>query len=105
MPAIALASANAAKGHQALAELLASVMRTAMHNVEAAGGPAAVLARDSSNREAAQRDVPPPMIPGNMDAATTVCAMQVRCCLSNVLHSQCCMAPRNCAVPMVAGRS
>lgn len=65
------------QGHQALAELTAHVLRTAARNVNAAGGPGAVL-RASGAAERLQQDVPPPMIPGNADAATTVCAMQVR---------------------------
>ena len=77
-------------GHQALAELLAGVIRTATSNVAAAGGPAAVLGGSSSSGssssgsgKAQQQEVqqqallPPPMIPGNADQATTLCAMQV----------------------------
>ncbi|PRW60464.1 expressed protein isoform A [Chlorella sorokiniana] len=81
-------------GHQALAELLAGVIRTAARNVAAAGGPAAVLDGSSSSGSGGSSDsggsgqgqqaqqeqqkvlLPPPMIPGNADQATTLCAMQ-----------------------------
>ncbi|KAI7842255.1 hypothetical protein COHA_003896 [Chlorella ohadii] len=84
-------------GHQALAELLAGVIRSAARNVAAAGGPAAVLdgssssggggggqaqqaqqAQQQAQQQGQQAVLPPPMIPGNADQATTLCAMQAR---------------------------
>lgn len=63
------------------------MVRTAARNVVAAGGPAAVLstggadAGDGSSGGEGQQlgELPPPMIPGNADQATTLCAMQVGC--------------------------
>ncbi len=85
---------HADHGHQALAELLAGVIRTAARNVAAAGGPAAVLdgisssggggggqaqqAQQQAQQQGQQAVLPPPMIPGNADQATTLCAMQAR---------------------------
>jgi hypothetical protein len=70
-------------GHAALAELLAHVVRVAARNVAAAGGPAAVLAASGDGGSepdalAAWRGaLQQPMIPGNADAATSLCIMQV----------------------------
>ncbi|KAL4855511.1 hypothetical protein ACK3TF_003849 [Chlorella vulgaris] len=82
------------KGHQALAELLAQTLRTAARNIAAAAGSPSILATlarvsvdtdggggSSSMRRVGQQLVaapvlPPPMIPGNADAETTLCAMQ-----------------------------
>ncbi|PRW56718.1 hypothetical protein C2E21_4783 [Chlorella sorokiniana] len=79
-------------GHQALAELLAGVVQTAVKNVAetagreaATGGSSPVL--DSLRRGSASGStsatvptkaakLPPPMIPGNAAHATTLCAMQ-----------------------------
>jgi hypothetical protein len=83
------------KGHLALAELLAQTLRTAARNVAAAAPRPSLLATlatvsvdtdggggSSSTRRVGQQLVaasvlPPPMIPGNADAETTLCAMQV----------------------------
>jgi len=80
-------------GHQALAELLAGVVQTAVKNVAeaasreaAAGGSSPLLdslraggGRGSAAAAAPAKAVklPPPMIPGNAAHATTLCAMQV----------------------------
>ena len=71
-------------GHQALAELLAGVVRMAAQSVAAA---AAAGSRDSSSSDGGDGDsassgnvpaeLPPPMIPGNVDSPTSLCAMQV----------------------------
>lgn len=83
------------KGHQALAELLAQTLRAAARNVAAAAPRPSLLATlatvsvdtdggggSSSTRRVGQQlaavsVLPPPMIPGNADAETTLCAMQV----------------------------
>ena len=87
-------------GHQALAELLAGVVQTAVKAVAEAAlreeGAAAALARGtgSSSEDGGGGDegageakpkpkpklpgLPPPMIPGNVARATSMCAMQVR---------------------------
>lgn len=83
------------KGHQALAELLAQTLRAAARNVAAAAPRSSLLATlatvsvdtdggggSSSTRRVGQQFaavsvLPPPMIPGNADAETTLCAMQV----------------------------
>lgn len=80
-------------GHQALAELLAGVVQTAVKNVAetalreaAAGGSSPLLdsLQGSGSDSAAVAAVPanaaklpPPMIPGNAAHPTTLCAMQV----------------------------
>ncbi|KAI3430755.1 hypothetical protein D9Q98_009167 [Chlorella vulgaris] len=82
------------KGHQALAELLAQTLRAAARNVAAAAPRSSLLATlatvsvdtdggggSSSTRRVGQQFaavsvLPPPMIPGNADAETTLCAMQ-----------------------------
>ncbi|KAL4423775.1 hypothetical protein ABPG75_001076 [Micractinium tetrahymenae] len=71
-------------GHQVLAELLASALLRAVAEESAPPGAtqaAAGLAawRKGSRLEDASRKqpaLPPPMIPGNSDAATTLCAIQ-----------------------------
>ena len=66
-------------GHQALAELLAGVVQTAVQNVLAEG-------KLTEGGEAAPSlkpvKLPPPMIPGTADVPTSLCAMQVGavCC-------------------------
>ena len=74
-------------GHQALAELLAGVVRLAVQGVAAApasssaskssgsSGSGDDSSGNSSSSEAAE--LPPPMIPGNVDSPTSLCAMQV----------------------------
>lgn len=79
-------------GHQALAELLAGVVQTAVKNVAetalreaAAGGSSDLLdslhGSGSGSAAAAMpakaAKLPPPMIPGNAAHPTTLCAMQV----------------------------
>ena len=65
-----------------LAELLAGLLLRAAEEHQrqaaaaAAGGPA-VWARRSAEVEAALADVPPPMIPGNAEEPTSLCAIQV----------------------------
>jgi len=71
-------------GHQALAELLAGVVRMAAQSVAAA---AAAGGRESSGGDGGDgnragsgnvpAELPPPMIPGNVDSPTSLCAMQV----------------------------
>lgn len=78
---ILLLPASADSGHLAHAELLTTVLRTALHNVAAAGGPAAYLG--SSNDALLELEIPPPMIAGNAERPTTLCAIQVNAC-------QCC---------------
>ncbi|EFN58305.1 expressed protein [Chlorella variabilis] len=56
-------------GHQAMAELLAGVVQTALLNVAAAGG-------EAGETDEAPEELPPPMIPRNLDHPTSVCAMQ-----------------------------
>lgn len=59
-------------GHKALAELLAAVVQTAVSNVLAEG-----KALPHGNPPPLKPlKLPPPMIPGNNDAPTSVCAMQ-----------------------------
>ncbi|KAL4442048.1 hypothetical protein ABPG77_011309 [Micractinium sp. CCAP 211/92] len=59
-------------GHKALAELLAAVVQTAVDNVLADGK----VPERGRPPELKPLHLPPPMIPGNNDAPTSVCAMQ-----------------------------
>ncbi|KAL4427831.1 hypothetical protein ABPG75_001920 [Micractinium tetrahymenae] len=59
-------------GHKALAELLAAVVQTAVANVLADGK----VPRPGRPPEPKPLKLPPPMIPGNNDAPTSVCSMQ-----------------------------
>ena len=84
-------------GHQLMAELLAGVVLTAVKNVAEGGGPAvAAPAAGQAEGPAAAGgsgqgmgvgvDLPPPMIPGNADVPTSLCAMQVRAAASQPLQ-------------------
>lgn len=74
-------------GHKALAELLASVVLRAAMEASAprtAAAAAGLGAWERGSRLGAQDGgllLPPAMIPGNSDAATSLCALQVLCCL------------------------
>lgn len=61
------------RGHQMMAEALAGPLRRAV--AEEAAAAAGALAR--SHRDAGFEGLPPPMIPGNTDNPTSLCAMQV----------------------------
>lgn len=63
-------------GHQVIAELLGSVVAKAVDEEQLAGCQPAGWAEPRNNVEL--RELPPPMVPGNADAPTTLCAMQVR---------------------------
>ena len=74
-------------GHQLMAELLAGVVLTAVKNVAeaAAEGKQGIAAAAGARGAAAVTggtaqpvELPPPMIPGNADVPTCLCAMQVR---------------------------
>lgn len=72
-------------GHQVLAELLASALLRAVAEESTPPGAAKAAAglaawQSGSRLEGAsskQAALPPPMIPGNSDASTTLCAIQV----------------------------
>lgn len=61
-------------GHQVIAELLGSVVAKAVDEEQLAGCQPAGWAEPRNNVEL--RELPPPMVPGNADAPTTLCAMQ-----------------------------
>ncbi|PSC72893.1 photosystem II reaction cent isoform B [Micractinium conductrix] len=66
-------------GHQVMAELLAGVVLQAAARVQAAAAAAAAAAGDGGGLAAVKpraAELPPPMIPGNADVPTTLCAMQ-----------------------------
>ena len=73
-PAPTFLCSSADTGHQALAELLVGVVQTAVQHVVEDG-------RMAEGGEAAPGlaplPLPPPMIPGNADVPTSLCAMQV----------------------------
>lgn len=56
-----------------MAELLAGIVHTAVHNVLAEGK----VLRRGAPAQLKAIPLPPPMIPGNADAPTSLCAMQV----------------------------
>ncbi|PSC75343.1 hypothetical protein C2E20_1137 [Micractinium conductrix] len=60
-------------GHKALAELLAGVVQAALRNVALHGELADEGPTDSGGRE-----LPPPMIPGNVDTPASLCAVLER---------------------------
>ena len=63
-----------------MAELLAGVVLQAAARVQAAAAAAAAAAGDGGGLAAVKpraAELPPPMIPGNADVPTTLCAMQV----------------------------
>lgn len=64
------------RGHQMMAEALAGPLARAV--AEQAAAAAGSLQR-SRRRDERLEGMPPPMIPGNTESPTTVCAMQVRC--------------------------
>lgn len=67
-------------GHQVLAELLAGVVLQAVERVlaahEAVGVAGAAGGPGVGGGEPRAAELPPPMIPGNADVPTTLCAMQ-----------------------------
>lgn len=63
-------------GHRAVAELLAAAVARAVE--EAQGGGSLLPAWLPGREEPLLAGMPPPMVPGNADAPTTLCAIQVR---------------------------
>lgn len=79
------------RGHQVIAELLAGLVLKAADRVRAGGAPG------WSVGWAAERDaklpptaLPEPMVPGNDDAPSTLCAMQASAALRMLPHGGCC---------------
>lgn len=82
LPATPIASGHSThpndRGHQVLAELLAGLLLQAVDRVQAGGGlaPAARWAAERGE-ELPPVTLPEPMVPGNEDAPSTLCAIQV----------------------------
>jgi len=66
-------------GHQAIAELLAATLATAVDQQQLVGigSRVAHLAAPCPSCDPTATDLPPPMVPGNMESQTTVCAIKV----------------------------
>ena len=63
------------RGHRAVAELRAAAVARAVE--EAQGGGSLLPAWEPGRDEPRLAGLPPPMVPGNADAPTTLCAIQV----------------------------
>ena len=64
-------------GHRAVAELLAASVARALEEVQG-GGSLLPAWQPGRQDEPLLQGTPPPMVPGNADAPTTLCAIQVR---------------------------